>query len=100
MTIVERLAGGERPVLDRGTGSELQRRGVDVLHQVTAQQKAWSAMANLSRPEVVVPVARRSELDSNSQPPMTAEVQIREGQVFTGPLFAEPMHLDAPLETW
>jgi hypothetical protein len=31
MTIVERLAGGERPVLDRGTGSELQRRGVDVL---------------------------------------------------------------------
>ncbi len=57
-------------------------------------------MANLSHPEVVVPVARRSELDSNSQPPMTAEVQIREGQVFTGPLFNERMHLDAPLETW
>ena len=35
MTIVERLGAGERLVLDGGTGSELQRRSVDVLQQVT-----------------------------------------------------------------
>ena len=33
MTIVERLKAGERLVLDGGTGSELQRRGVHVLPQ-------------------------------------------------------------------
>ena len=33
MTIVERLRAGARLVLDGGTGSELQRRGVDVLQR-------------------------------------------------------------------
>ena len=53
MTIVERLGGGERLVLDGGTGSELQRRGVDVLQQVNKELKAWSALANLSHADVV-----------------------------------------------
>ena len=53
MTIVERLRAGERLVLDGGTGSELQRRGVDVLQQVESQLKAWSALANLSHTDVV-----------------------------------------------
>ena len=53
MTIVERLRAGERLVLDGGTGSELQRRGVDVLQQVTKQLKAWSAVANLTHADVV-----------------------------------------------
>ena len=35
MTIVERLGVGERLVPDGGTGSELQRRGVDMLQQVS-----------------------------------------------------------------
>ena len=48
-SIVERLADGERLVLDGGTGSELQRRGVEVLHGSadTRRLTAWSAMANL-----------------------------------------------------
>ena len=53
MSIVERLRGGGRLVLDGGTGSELQRRGVDVLQQVTKRLKAWSAVANLTHPDVV-----------------------------------------------
>ena len=53
MTIVERLQGGKRLVLDGGTGSELQRRGVNVLEQVEKQLKAWSALANLSHADVV-----------------------------------------------
>ena len=53
MTIVERLRAGERLVLDGGTGSELQRRGVDVLQQVSSQLKAWSALANLTNADVV-----------------------------------------------
>ena len=53
MTIVERLGAGERLVLDGGTGSELQRRGVDVLQKVTSDLKGWSAMANLTHAEVV-----------------------------------------------
>ena len=53
MTIVERLGAGERLVLDGGTGSELQRRGVDVLQQVNKELKAWSALANLSHADVV-----------------------------------------------
>ena len=53
MTIVERLSTGERLVLDGGTGSELQRRGVDVLQQVAKRLKAWSALANLTHADVV-----------------------------------------------
>ena len=53
MTIAERLQAGERLVLDGGTGSELQRRGVDVLEQVAVSLKAWSATANLTSADVV-----------------------------------------------
>jgi hypothetical protein len=35
--IVARLAGGERSVLDGATGSELQRRGVNVSKGITAE---------------------------------------------------------------
>ena len=40
-----RLNAGEHLLLDGGTGSELQRRGVEVLQGVTAESglEAWSA---------------------------------------------------------
>ncbi|MBI4218633.1 MAG: homocysteine S-methyltransferase family protein [Chloroflexi bacterium] len=53
-SIVDRLDKGERLLLDGATGSELQRRGVDVLKGSTAERLgAWSATANLEAPEVV-----------------------------------------------
>jgi len=67
--ILERLASGEFLVMDGGTGSELQKRGVNVMKGVTTEQRpksplsskvktttglgAWSASANLDAPEVV-----------------------------------------------
>ena len=51
--IIERLRAGERLLLDGGTGSELQRRGVDVLLGSTGRLKAWSATANLAAGDVV-----------------------------------------------
>ena len=53
--IVERLAAGEHILLDGGTGSELQRRGVEVLHGAAATRRmsAWSALANVEAAEVV-----------------------------------------------
>ena len=52
--IVGRLAAGERLLLDGGTGSELQRRGVDVLVGATAEGLGpWSANANVDASETV-----------------------------------------------
>ena len=53
--IVERLTAGELMLLDGGTGSELQRRGVEVLHGSgkTRRLAAWSALANIEAAEVV-----------------------------------------------
>ena len=51
--ITERLRAGDRLLLDGGTGSELQRRGVDVLLGSTGRLKAWSATANLAAGDVV-----------------------------------------------
>ncbi len=53
--IVERLAGGDVLLLDGGTGSELQRRGVEVLHGSgeTRRLAAWSALANVEAADVV-----------------------------------------------
>ncbi len=51
--IVERLGAGETLLMDGGTGSELQRRGVDVLKGATDRLKAWSATANLEYADVV-----------------------------------------------
>ena len=53
--IVERLAAGELMLLDGGTGSELQRRGVEVLHGSgeTRRLAAWSALANVEAADVV-----------------------------------------------
>jgi hypothetical protein len=51
--IVERLRAGDPLLLDGGTGSELQRRGVDVLLGSTGRLKAWSATANLAAGDVV-----------------------------------------------
>lgn len=50
---MERLRDGESLLLDGGTGSELQRRGVDVLKGATDRLQAWSATANLEYPDVV-----------------------------------------------
>ena len=51
--IMERLDAGETLLLDGGTGSELQRRGVDVLAGATDRIKAWSATANIDDADVV-----------------------------------------------
>ena len=52
-SIVDRLSSGETFLLDGGTGSELQRRGADVLKEAEDQLKAWSATANIEHADVV-----------------------------------------------
>ena len=53
--ILDRLKSGSSLLLDGGTGSELQRRGIDVLKGATAEGglQAWSATANMEAPEAV-----------------------------------------------
>ena len=51
--ILDRLNQGQSLLLDGGTGSELQRRGVDVLVGAKDGLKAWSATANLKFADVV-----------------------------------------------
>lgn len=53
--ILDRIERGEILLLDGGTGSEIQRRGVDVLKGATAEGglQAWSGTANLDAPETV-----------------------------------------------
>ena len=55
MKIMDRLNDGEHLLLDGGTGSELQRRGVNVLQGATAESGllAWSALANIEAADVV-----------------------------------------------
>ena len=53
LDIMDRLKGGETLLLDGGTGSELQRRGVGVLVGATDRLKAWSATANIEFADVV-----------------------------------------------
>ncbi len=52
-SIVDRLSSGETFLLDGGTGSELQRRGADVLKEAEDRLKAWSATANIEYADVV-----------------------------------------------
>ena len=52
-TIVDRLSNGEMLLLDGGTGSELQRRGADVLKEAEDRLKARSATANIEYADVV-----------------------------------------------
>ncbi len=53
-SIVDRLRAGEFFVLDGATGSELQRRGVDVNKGSSENELgAWSAAANFDAPDVV-----------------------------------------------
>jgi S-methylmethionine-dependent homocysteine/selenocysteine methylase len=55
----DRLAAGHRLLMDGGTGSELQRRGIDVLQGATAQRLgAWSGPANIDAPDAVSEVHR------------------------------------------
>lgn len=53
--IMDRLQSGERLLIDGGTGSELQRRGVDMMvaHKGPETLYPWAATANLDAPEVV-----------------------------------------------
>ena len=52
--IVARLAAGDKLLLDGGTGSELQRRGVDVSKRTgDGGIGAWSATANVDAPDMV-----------------------------------------------
>ncbi len=54
-SITDRLAAGEKFLMDGGTGSEVQRRGADVLVGATAETEllAWSATANIDYADVV-----------------------------------------------
>ncbi len=52
-TIVERLGSGEMLLMDGGTGSELQRRGADVLKDADDRLKAWTATTNVEYADVV-----------------------------------------------
>ena len=52
-SILERLGKGESLLLDGGTGSELQRRGADVLKGAEDRLRAWSATANIEYADVV-----------------------------------------------
>ena len=56
--IVDRLKAGDVLLMDGGTGSELQRRGVNVLRGATDRLKAWSATANVDNADVVQQVHR------------------------------------------
>ena len=51
--ILDKLNKGQSLLLDGGTGSELQRRGVDVLVGAKDGLKAWSATANIEFADVV-----------------------------------------------
>ena len=53
--IMDRLATGEPILMDGGTGSEIQRRGADVLVQTTVETelRGWSATANIEYADVV-----------------------------------------------
>ncbi len=51
--ITERLGRREMLLLDGGTGSELQRRGADVLKEAEDRLKAWSATANVECADLV-----------------------------------------------
>jgi S-methylmethionine-dependent homocysteine/selenocysteine methylase len=53
-SVTDRLRGGEVLLMDGGTGSELQRRGVEVLLGSRGDKLGpWSATANLDAPDVV-----------------------------------------------
>ena len=58
MNIVDRLTAGDVLLMDGGTGSELQRRGVNVLRGATNRLMAWSATANVDNADVVQQVHR------------------------------------------
>ena len=52
--ILDRLSAGETLLMDGATGSELQRRGVDVSKGATkGNLGVWSATANLDAPDMV-----------------------------------------------
>ena len=52
--LISRLEAGEKILMDGGTGSEIHRRGVDVLLGSSANVLGtWSATANLDAPDVV-----------------------------------------------
>ena len=52
--ILDRLKAGDVLLMDGGTGSEIQRRGVDVLRGAeTDKLMAWSATANIDNADVV-----------------------------------------------
>ena len=53
--IIERLSTGEPMLMDGGTGSEIQRRGANVLISASADSEilAWSATANVEYADVV-----------------------------------------------
>ena len=52
-SIVDRLRSGDTFLPHGGTGSELQRRGADVLTKAEDRPKAWSATANIKYADVV-----------------------------------------------
>ncbi len=59
-TLANRLATGEKILMDGGTGSEIQRRGVGVSRGYDAKGNIgpWSSVANMTAPDVVRDVHR------------------------------------------
>ena len=55
VNISDRIAAGETLLMDGGTGSEIQRRGAEVLIGATPEigLQAWSATANIDFADVV-----------------------------------------------
>ena len=53
-SIINRLEKGETIILDGGTGSELQSRGVNISQRTeNGELGAWSATANIDAPNIV-----------------------------------------------
>lgn len=53
-SILDRLSAGDRILMDGATGSELQRRGADVLEGASGDRLGcWTAMLNLDSPDLV-----------------------------------------------
>ena len=94
--ILERLKSGECLLLDGGTGSELQRRGVNVLTGVSAESglQAWSALANIGAADVVQQVHRdylRVGREFAEHARLVADTQIIGGCCATGPEHIQAM---------
>ena len=92
--ITDRLQNGAYLLHDGGTGSELQRRGVNVLQGVSAKSglQAWSALANVEAADVVQQVHQ-------DYLRVGADI-ITSNNFWTNPLRLEPLGLEDQWEAY